>query len=489
MTEEGVFKESEPAQKVEELVRRLNGIGVPLQKLEDFLDALESVGKEPSKIRYYARAMTRLRRLEKETGKSIGALLKEYEKKARELVTIEYAIEDLRKKRVRLEEDLEIYMQQRKLTLEIVSKVNSLLSVLEQSGLGLEDAERLVAVLNSIRSIRGDPKDVVEQIIKAGDLSRQITEFEQKLKEVEASVNDASMKRDSLLQECAELLNVKSDASMIKSALEDLRAQREALKQEVEELKRLHEALYAEYSSLLGMKGTVKELLSALEYKREELKRLDEEVSKRQTTLKELEDELNAARSLLALLSEPQTTQPEDIEALIQQLNNILKIKRGELPMLKPLEGHLLEKTRKRLVELVMPALSGEFVPKWVFERLERQFESLVEKRAKLEEELQSLKSSLKSMQVDLSAETSKDAEQVAFLVKATTGERVPKAPSGKRVKIICRYCRAGTLVWMPSVEELVGLKGAGESMKMVCSSCKRDNVIDPEVILKLYQR
>ncbi|MEM2910570.1 MAG: hypothetical protein QXO01_05875 [Nitrososphaerota archaeon] len=489
MTEEGVFKEGESSQKIEELIRRLNRAGVPLQKLEDFLDVVENVAKEPSKIRYYATAMTRLRRLEKEAGKSIGALLKEYEKKARELVTIEYAIEDLRKKRARLEEDLEIYMQQRKLTLETVNKVNSLLSVLEQSKLGLEDVERLVAVLNSIKSTRGDPKDVIEQIIKAGDLSKRIAELEQKLKEAEMLVKDASMKRDSLIQECAELLNTVSDSTAIKSALEDLRTQRDGLKQEVEELKRLHDTLHAEYSSLLEMRGTVKELLSALEYKREELKRLDEEVSKKQTTLKELEDELNAARSLLTLLSEPQATQPEDIEAIIQQLNNILKIKRGELPMLKPLEGHLLEKARRRLVELVMPALSGEFVPKWVFERLEKQFESLVEKRAKLEEELQSLKSSLKSMHVEVSAETSKDVEQVTFLTKTTTGERVPKAPSGKKVKIICRYCRAGTLVWLPSVEELVELKSKGESMKMTCSSCNKANAIDPDIILKLYQR
>ncbi|MEM4451101.1 MAG: hypothetical protein QXF74_03815, partial [Nitrososphaerota archaeon] len=99
MTEEGVFRESESVQKAEELLRRLDKAGISLQKLEDFLDAVESAAKEPSKIRYYATAMNRLRKLEKETGKSIVALLKEYEKKARELVTIEYAIDDLKKKR------------------------------------------------------------------------------------------------------------------------------------------------------------------------------------------------------------------------------------------------------------------------------------------------------------------------------------------------------------------------------------------------------
>jgi len=493
LTEEGVFRESESVQKAEELLRRLDKAGISLQKLEDFLDAVESAAKEPSKIRYYATAMTRLRKLEKETGKSIGALLKEYEKKARELVTIEYAIDDLKKKRTRLEEDLEIYMQQRKLTLEIVNRVNSLLSVLEQFKLGLEDVERLVAVLNSIKNTQGNPNEVIEQVIKAGDLSRQITELERKLKEVEGLVNEASIKRDSLLRECAELLNVESEATTIKSTLEELRVQRDSLRQEVEELKRLRETLYTEYSSLLEVRGTVKELLSALESKKEELKKLDEEVSKKQTTLKELEDELNATRSLLTLLSEPQNTQPEDIEAIIQQLNNILKIKRGELPMLKPLEGHLLEKARKRLVELVIPALSGEFVPKWVFERLEKQFESLVEKRAKLEEELQSLKSALKSMQAEVSAGAPvgapKEAEQVTFLVKTTTGEKIPKAPSDKKAKIICRYCRTGTSVWLPTTEELVELKSKGETMKMVCPSCNRPNIIDPDIVLKLYQR
>ena len=490
MAEEGIFKESETVQKAEELLRRLDKAGISLQKLEDFLDTIESASKEPTKIRYYATAMTRLRKLEKETGKSIGALLKEYEKKARELVTIEYAIEDLKKKRARLEEDLEIYMQQRKLTLEIVNRVNSLLSVLEQYKLGLNDVERLVAVLNSIKSSKGDPNEVIEQVIKAGDLSKQIAELEQKLKEIEVSVNEASMKRDSLLREYAELLNVESEVGAIKSALEELKSQRDNLKQEVEELKRLRETLYVEYSSLLEVKGTVKELLSAIESKKEELKKLDEEVSKKQTMIKELEDELNATRSFLTLLSEPQNTQPEDIEAIIQQMNNILKIKRGELPMLKPLEGHLLEKARKRLVELVIPALSGEFVPKWVFERLEKQFESLVEKRAKLEEELQSIKSVLKSMQAEVSVGAPKEVEQTTlFLVKTTTGEKVPKAPSDKKAKVICRYCRAGTSVWLPTAEELMELKSKGETMKIVCPSCNKTNIIDPDVILKLYQR
>lgn len=490
MAEEGIFKESETVQKAEELLRRLDKAGISLQKLEDFLDTIESASKEPTKIRYYATAMTRLRKLEKETGKSIGALLKEYEKKARELVTIEYAIEDLKKKRARLEEDLEIYMQQRKLTLEIVNRVNSLLSVLEQYKLGLNDVERLVAVLNSIKSSKGDPNEVIEQVIKAGDLSKQIAELEQKLKEIEVSVNEASMKRDSLLREYAELLNVESEVGAIKSALEELKSQRDNLKQEVEELKRLRETLYVEYSSLLEVKGTVKELLSAIESKKEELKKLDEEVSKKQTMIKELEDELNATRSFLTLLSEPQNTQPEDIEAIIQQMNNILKIKRGELPMLKPLEGHLLEKARKRLVELVIPALSGEFVPKWVFERLEKQFESLVEKRAKLEEELQSIKSVLKSMQAEVSAGAPKEVEQTTlFLVKTTTEEKVPKAPSDKKAKVICRYCRAGTSVWLPTAEELMELKSKGETMKIVCPSCNKTNIIDPDVILKLYQR
>jgi len=490
LAEEGIFKESETVQKAEELLRRLDKAGISLQKLEDFLDTIESASKEPTKIRYYATAMTRLRKLEKETGKSIGALLKEYEKKARELVTIEYAIEDLKKKRARLEEDLEIYMQQRKLTLEIVNRVNSLLSVLEQYKLGLNDVERLVAVLNSIKSSKGDPNEVIEQVIKAGDLSKQIAELEQKLKEIEVSVNEASMKRDSLLREYAELLNVESEVGAIKSALEELKSQRDNLKQEVEELKRLRETLYVEYSSLLEVKGTVKELLSAIESKKEELKKLDEEVSKKQTMIKELEDELNATRSFLTLLSEPQNTQPEDIEAIIQQMNNILKIKRGELPMLKPLEGHLLEKARKRLVELVIPALSGEFVPKWVFERLEKQFESLVEKRAKLEEELQSIKSVLKSMQAEVSVGAPKEVEQTTlFLVKTTTGEKVPKAPSDKKAKVICRYCRVGTSVWLPTAEELMELKSKGETMKIVCPSCNKTNIIDPDVILKLYQR
>jgi chromosome segregation ATPase len=489
LAEEGVFKESATAQKAEELLRRLDKAGISLQKLEDFLDAIESASKEPSKIRYYATAMTRLRKLEKETGKSISALLKEYEKKTRELVTIEYAIDDLKKKRARLEEDLEIYMQQRKLTLEIVNRVNSLLSVLEQYKLGLDDIERLVAVLNSIKSSKGDPNEVIDQVIKAGDLNKHIAELEQKLKEVEANVNEASAKHDSLLRECAELLNVESEVSAIKSALEELKAQRDSLKQEVEELKRLRETLYVEYSSLLDVKGTVKDLLSAIENKKEELKKLDEEVSKKQTMLKELEDELNAARSLLTLLSEPQNTQPEDIEAIIQQMNNILKIKRGELPMLKPLEGHLLEKARKRLVELVIPALSGEFVPKWVFERLEKQFESLVEKRAKLEEELQSIKSVLKSMQTEATAGAPKEGEQIIFLLKTSTGEKIPKVPSDKKAKIICRYCRAGTSVWLPTTEELTELKNKGETLKMVCPSCNKTNIIDPDIILKLYQR
>ncbi|MCS7136333.1 MAG: hypothetical protein RMJ14_03455 [Nitrososphaerota archaeon] len=491
MTEGEVFKESESVQKAEELLRRLEEAGISLQKLEDFLDAIESVAKEPSKIRYYATAMTRLRKLEKEIGKSIGALLKEYEKKARELVTIEYAIDDLKKKRARLEEDLEIYMQQRKLTLEIVNKVNSLLSVLEQFKLGLGDVERLVAVLNSIKNVQGDPNEIIEQAIKAGDLSKQIAELERKLKEVEALVNETNMKRDSLLRECADLLGIESDVVAVKSALEELRAQRDDLRQEVDELKRLRETLYTEYSSLLGVRGTVKELLSALESKKEELKRLDEEVSKRQTTLKEMEDELNATKSLLILLSEPQNAQPENIEAIIQQLNNILKIKRGELPMLKPLEGHLLEKARKRLVELVIPALSGEFVPKWVFERLEKQFESLVEKRAKLEEELQSLKNTLKSMQAEAAAgmPKEKEVEQIIFLVKTTTGEKIPKTPGDKKVKIICKYCRTGTSVWLPTFEDLTELKSRGETMKMVCPSCNRPNVIEPDIILKLYQR
>ncbi len=57
---------------------------------EELKSVLKNLGLKPSELRKYFKAAKRLRELERQYGKSYQVLLREYEKKFRESVKLEY---------------------------------------------------------------------------------------------------------------------------------------------------------------------------------------------------------------------------------------------------------------------------------------------------------------------------------------------------------------------------------------------------------------
>lgn len=172
----------------------------------------------------------------------------------------------------------------------------------------------------------------------------------------------------------------------------------------------------------------------------------------------------------------------EDLEPLVTHLQRVLKIKRGELPALKPLEPHILNKVKEDLVSLIIPYVRGEFVPKKAFDQLEREVKRLREEREALMEELESLRKLVEART------PATPAEQPKLPLEAITpsGEVVglKTLDRGRRFRIKCPSCGEISVAVSPATEELEELASKGYRLRFTCR-CGKTIIIPPDVLLK----
>ncbi|MEM0349732.1 MAG: hypothetical protein QXD24_06095 [Candidatus Caldarchaeum sp.] len=460
--------------------------GEPLT-LQQMEEALKQIGVPQTQLKRYVKGVIKLRQLEKQYGKSLQTLFKEYEKRFRESVKLEYSINELLEKRRRIEEDLRVYMEQQKLTLETVNRVNNIIRAIEKYGINIDDLETLAKVAAKISETGTDFKQVFEAFAK-------LDETENKLRNTQALVEENSRRLEEIEHEIQrktaklrEISEIEPEFENISETMAKLRAEVASLEKREDELRQKIGGLTKEYEDLLGFKTDAASLLKLIEEKRTELNRLDEELARVRETLQTLEEEVASARSLLLLLQNPELVKREDLEILSRQLANISSIKAGEMPELKALEPSLLENVRKRVVELVMPVIRSELVPHWVFEKLEKEFKEVVAKKAQLEEENERLRNELNQLKGTKTQTTTQSSPQLPRKFQLLKQKTELSSDSGIKIKLKCVYCQNSSLMILPTKQELEEAESTNDILVTTCGSCGKDIPIEPRFLIDRF--
>jgi chromosome segregation ATPase len=268
-------------------------------------------------------------------------------------------------------------------------------------------------------------------------------------------------------------------------------------RRKIDEQVKLLDELAGEYETLIGLKGSAHDIYRELQERKSMIQQLDEEIARKGETLKVLEEEVEAARSLLTLLQDPENIRNDDLEALSQQLLNIVKVRSGELPMLKPLEDSLLQNARKKVVELVWPAIKNEFVPKWVFDKLEKEMKEMINRKTQLEQEVEKLSREVEELrkrtlervetpQQPVQQQTPKSEEERPREFRLRSNGRV-LASIDKKVNVKCSICSSYNLMYLPKAEELEAAKNEKDKLTLTCISCSKTISLDPSALDRFY--
>lgn len=493
---------------------------IPREKLISFIKLAEDLGWNKARIKRYVTMALRLREIEKRYGKSYAALVKSYEKLVSDEVRLRYSIEQLMEKRRQMEEDFRLYMEQYKLTLEAVQSVGKLVEALRMRGLDLADLEKALKALGLMKEAGYDVEEIVNRLKNIESYEASIKELEKAIKEMGRSLEEVENEKKRLLKEVEEIHGVSGDLEDLKKArealeesvkqaeaelnevskkLESARSELEALlgyrasfeetrkmldelKSEADRLRGERDSLQNEVAQLLGSRADIEEIRKKLEVERERLAAIEKEIGDRQSYLEILEGELAAAYSILKLFTESGDIDVEDLEPLVTHLQRVVKIKRGELPALKPLEPHILSKVKEDLASLIMPYLRGEFVPKKAFDQLEKEAKRLREENGALKEELESLRKLVEAKPPAAPAEHPKPLLEAI----APSGEVVElkTLDRGKRFRIKCPSCGEISVVVSPAAEELEELGSKGCKLRFTCG-CGKSIIVPPDVLLK----
>ena len=493
---------------------------LPREKLLSLVKLLEDLGWEKSKFKRYVSTALRLRRLEKQYGKTYVSLVRSYEKLSSEEVKLRYAIDQLLEKRRRIEEDLKLYLEQHKLTLELIQRLEKLIAALKERGLDLEDLEKALNVLESMKSAGYDLNELLRRLERFENLEKSIKDLEEEIRSKAEELEKLEEEKRRLLKEIGEAHGIRGDLEDLKMAREragreveeiekklrdarlelekaraeleeligrrvevsELKEEIEKLRRELEELRSERDKVAAELSELLNARREIEDIRRRLSEYREKLSEVEREVANRESYLEILEGEIAAAYAILKIFTDPQGVEAEDLEPLVDHLQRILRSKRGELPALKPLEPHLLNRVRDSLVSLIAPHVKSEFVPRKVFEQLERELRKLNERRQALEEELNSLRKLLESRRVE-------EVKPSEPKLEAFTPEGEPvelkTLGRGKRFRIVCPACRESAIIGVPTREELEELSSKGYVLRFTCGNCGKSFDLPIDTLLK----
>ncbi|MEM4417166.1 MAG: hypothetical protein QXD32_03820, partial [Nitrososphaerota archaeon] len=397
-----------------------------------------------------------------------------------------------REKRSKIEEDLKIYLDQHKLTLENVNRTVRILSALERYGANLDDLESLARVVSHLKDLGKNVGEILSMLGTAEGLKREIRILEEQRKSYESKLAELAATLEEKEMRLKDIVGAENTLSDLVELRKKLEGEIDEYQRRIEEQTRLLEKLADEYETLTGLKGSAHDIYRELQERKATIQKLDEEIARKSDTLKVLEEEVEAARSLLTLMQDPDNVRSDDLVGLSQQLLNIVKVRSGELPMLRPLEDSLLQNARKKVVELVWPAIRNEFVPKWVFDKLEKEMKEIIVRKTQLEQEVEKLEREVEELrkgketpQQTVQQQAAKTEEAREFRLRST-GRAL--ASIDKKVNVKCRSCSAYNLMYLPKYEEIEAAKNEKDELTLTCISCGKAISFEPSVLDRFYR-
>ncbi|MEM0384733.1 MAG: hypothetical protein QXV27_07795, partial [Candidatus Caldarchaeum sp.] len=211
--------------------------------MSEVLTAYKELGLSPQQFKRYVKAALKLRELERAHGKNYSALVKDYEKKFRESVKLEYAISELLEKRRRIEEDLKIYLEQHKLTLETVNRVGALMKTLEKYSVDVNNLEQIARAAVKMTASGLDVKELFEKFARLDEVESKIVEAnnmlkqtELKLSRVEEELNAKQERLKQLSLSLPEIEDLEQLFKRLRQSVAELEDRREVLSKQLEEL-------------------------------------------------------------------------------------------------------------------------------------------------------------------------------------------------------------------------------------------------------------
>lgn len=501
---------------------------LPEDKVKELIELLDTIGWDKKALQKYINHALRLRKLEKEHRKTYTSLVRDYEKLSKEEVKTRYAIQQLMEKRRKIEEDLKLYMEQYNITLETIRKIVSVLEGLKKNGLDLEDLDRATKFLKHLKDQRYDADKMISYVSKYEDLSLELDKINKEvleareslqkiihdreyldnllkeeyglidgLKNLKNDIERLSTERDNILSELSryreevdrlkkeieELINIKFEINEVNRLLQEKKNTLEDLNKRVEELKH-------ELSELIGVEASTKEILSRHRELMGKVEMLEKDIKNKESLIDLLDGEIVAAYSILKLLQDPEGGAVEDLELLSQHIQKLVKVKKGEALAQKPLEPYFLERARKTLIDLVMPYLKKDFVPRWVFERVEKELKVLSEKRIALEEEIASLRRSVdEKSRIEISRPVEDKRIEAQSILTAISPDGVASElkniAEGRRARITCIHCKEQTIISLPPESQLEELSSKNWKLRFKCGKCNKTYDIPADMILK----
>lgn len=501
---------------------------LPEDKVKELIELLDTIGWDKKALQKYINHALRLRKLEKEHRKTYTSLVRDYEKLSKEEVKTRYAIQQLMEKRRKIEEDLKLYMEQYNITLETIRRMVSVLEGLKKNGLDLEDLDRATKFLKHLKDQRYDADKMIYYVSKYEDLSLELDKINKEvleareslqkiihdreyldnllkeeyglidgLKNLKNDIERLSTERDNILSELSryreevdrlkkeieELINIKFEINEVNRLLQEKKNTLEDLNKRVEELKH-------ELSELIGVEASTKEILSRHRELMGKVEMLEKDIKNKESLIDLLDGEIVAAYSILKLLQDPEGGAVEDLELLSQHIQKLVKVKKGEALAQKPLEPYFLERARKTLIDLVMPYLKKDFVPRWVFERVEKELKVLSEKRIALEEEIASLRRSVdEKSRIEISRPVEDKRIEAQSILTAISPDgatsELKTIAEGRRARITCIHCKEQTIINLPPESQLEELSSKNWKLRFKCGKCNKTYDIPADMILK----
>jgi hypothetical protein len=352
---------------------KLKGMGISNHQIDSWIDICRHIAREDVSNRQFVDAAFELARLTSKTGMSYESLIGDYTKKSEELKSTQVEIVKCKKQVDELRRNL---TKQRKHNIQCIQSLGKDLAVATENH--NKSKERMRADLD---------KHLTENKLSWEKVDTVIAILNKKLSE--AGLTQAQVKELSKKIAATGYLSVAISQQEVES--KKLSSELENLSQKMDQTKKTLEEINGEYAKVKH----------ALDSRRHELEKVNNdynwvnaELSKMSEIIPHVNCSMTLAKILLGFLTDPQKLSSYDLDRFVKLMMSIRQVRLGHGPnRVTDAEGKVIcqcevpiiywdfdkdkykadpDSARQFLADLILPLVQDRFVPKSVYETLER---------------------------------------------------------------------------------------------------------------------
>lgn len=361
---------------------KLKSMGISNHQIDSWIDICRQITSEDVPNKQFVEAALELARLTSKTGKSHESLIVDYTKKSEELKATQVKIVNCKKKVDELSRDL---TKQRRHNIQCIQSLEKELAVATENH--NKSKERMQEDLN---------KHLTENKMSWEKVDTVIAILDKKLSE--AGLTQAQVKELSKKIAATGYLSVTISQEEVQ--IKKLSSESENLSNKIDLTKKTLQEINEEYARVKH----------ALNSRRQELEKVNNdynwanaELSKITEIVPQITRSMTLAKLLLGFLTDPQKLSSYDLDRFVKLMMSIRQVRLGHGPnQVKDANGKIIcecevpviyfdfdqdkykadpDSARQFLADLIIPLVKDRFVPKSVYETLERMknFEMMME--------------------------------------------------------------------------------------------------------------